>query len=263
MSDQLRDKCILITGASSGLGKALALKLSEQGNFVIASGRNKSALNELMVQAKGQIKPLIMDVAEQQSVDEGASELKSLTDYLDLVICCAGVCQYEDKIDFDPQTYEKIIGVNFLGLVRTLHICLPLLKRSEMEKPRIVMVGSLSSLVGFPRAEAYGASKAAVQYLAESLMGDTAKLPLAVTLVRPGFIDTAMTQENDFPMPFKVTAEDAASRIVSGLEAGKRFIDFPSRLSAPLVFMSKFKRLWLSFFAPKMSRHDKHSWRAE
>lgn len=260
MKNKLKEKCILITGASSGMGRALATKLSESGNFIIASGRSEQKLNDLALAAGGKVRVLTMDVADKNSVKEATDKLHSITDYLDMVICCAGVCEYEDKLDLNPEKYEKTLDVNFLGLVRTVNLALPLLKKSETLKPQVVMVGSLSSLVGFPRAEAYGASKAAVQYFAESLMGDAAKLPLSVTLVRPGFVSTSMTENNDFPMPFMISADSAAERIIAGLESGKRFIDFPSRLSFPLIAMSKFKSIWLNFVAPRLSRHSSQSW---
>lgn len=252
----LTGKCIWITGATSGIGKALAGRLCEAGNFVIASGRNKDALNALILAAKGRMCALPFDVtADPQSIHAYRAHLHELTDYLDMVICCAGVCEYEDDLLFDPRMYRRVFDVNVIGTINTLHLAIPLLKRSSGQA-RIALLGSLSSVVAFPRAEAYGASKAAVQYLAESLSVDLKNTHLAVSLVRPGFVQTRMTETNDFPMPFMVSANTAADTIIRGLERGRAVIDFPRRLSWPLRSLHIVKWLWLRLIAPRLSRRS-------
>lgn len=255
-------RCIWITGASSGLGKALSRALCEMGNFVIVSGRNKEALQKLTVGASGRMCAFPIDLAEgDESLIHYAAKLNSITDYVDVVICCAGVCEYEDGLSFEPSMYRRVMDVNFLGVVKTLHLALPMLKRS-VHPPQIVLVGSLSSIVPFPRAEAYGASKAAVEYFAGALRADVSRTPLKVSLVRPGFIKTKMIEKNNFDMPFMVDVEQAAQTIIKGVQKQKAVIDFPRRLSWPLRIFSVFSDVWCRWVAPKISRVNHDAWKS-
>lgn len=253
-------KCIWVTGASSGMGKALALRLAKEGNYVIASGRRKNNLEALSVTAGGRLVPLVFDVnTNTDGLREVKKQLSEITDYLDIVICCAGICEYEDDLSFDPAMYERVFGVNFLGVIRTLHIAMPFLRASKL-RPHIVTIGSLSSTAPFPRAEAYGASKAALEYFMKALRADTVHLPLDTTLVRPGFVATELTAENDFSMPFMMSAEQAADRILDGIKNKKRVVDFPRRLSWPLRLMGTLSPLWFRWVAPRVTRQRKSSW---
>lgn len=256
----LKDHCIWITGASSGIGKALAQLLCERGNFVIVSARNHHALQQMAITASGRMCALPMDltVAEDQLAPY-RNRLQEITDYLDMVICCAGACEYEDTLDFDPVMYRRVFEVNFMGVIKTLHLAVPLLKKST-RVPRVVAIGSLSSTVPFPRAEAYGASKAALEYFIKSLQTDSVNIPLRATLVRPGFVATEMTSKNDFPMPYLLPAEKAASIIVEGIERGEAQIDFPRRLSWPLRFLGAFFGLWCRWIAPRVTRITADRW---
>lgn len=246
-------KCIWITGASSGLGKAMAVALAQAGNYVIVSARSEQALAEVARQQPGKIKTLPLDVGHTLDLEQTALKLREITDYLDIVICAAGICEYEDNLQFDPKMYERTFDINFLGIVRVLNIALPLLKRSQA-RPQFVAVSSLSTCIGFPRAEAYGASKAALNYFMQSLRVDLAKLPIDLTLVRAGFIATDLVKGNDFPMPFLMTPEQASLRIIKGVAARKFMLDFPKRLSWPLRVAGLFPNLWAKWFAPKLTR---------
>lgn len=246
-------RCIWITGASSGLGRELALQLAAAGNFIIASGRSKSALAELVALHPGRIKPFVLDVSEQLNSKVASAQLREITDYLDMVICAAGICEYEDNFRFDPDSYQRQIDVNFLGVVRVFHLALPLLKAAQ-NRARFVAISSLSSCVGMPRAEAYGASKAALNYFMQSLRADFAKLPMDFSLVRPGFIQTPLTTHNDFPMPFIQSAEAASAHIIKQLAKRKCVIDFPRKLSWPLRLAGVFFNSWCRWIAPRMTR---------
>lgn len=258
--DEIKGRCIWITGASSGIGRALAQRLCEQGNFVIVSARDQHRLQQMVLAAAGRMcaLPLDLTVADDQ-LGLYRARLQELTDYLDMVICCAGVCEYEDQLAFDPAMYRRVFEVNFLGVIKTLHLAVPLLKKSARE-PRVVALGSLSSAVPFPRAEAYGASKAALEYFLKSLQADAVKLPLRVTLVRPGFVATDMTRSNDFAMPFLMSADAAAAIIIAGISRGRTQIDFPRRLSWPLRFFGIFFGLWRRWVAPKVTRISADAW---
>lgn len=255
--NKITERCIWITGASSGLGKALAQQLAEAGNFVIASARSASTLASLAAQYPGKIKTLPIDLGRNLDLIETANQLREVTDYLDMVICAAGVCEYEDNLRFNPQMYERTFDINFLGVVRTLHIALPLLKNAQ-GRPQFAVVSSLSTCVGFPRAEAYGASKAALNYFMQSLRTDLSHLPLDLSLIRPGFISTQLVKHNDFPMPFMMSAEVASQYIIKHLAKRRFAIDFPRRLSWPLRFWGLFPSVWYKWIAPKLTRI--HQW---
>lgn len=249
----LQGACVWVTGASSGIGKALVGQLVAAGNFVIVSGRNKDALCKLATQFGGKVKPLVFDVSCADSMASVASQLTNITDYLDCVIACAGVCEYVDDLDFDSKLYERVFETNFLGVIRTLELAKPLLDKSKTA-PQFVAVGSLSSVLPFPRAQAYGAAKAALEYFVKVARIDLSHQRLDVSLVRPGFVATALTSNNDFSMPFLLTPDAAAKRIVDGVRKRKAIIDFPRRLSWPLRFLGLFDGLWVRFVGPRLTR---------
>lgn len=254
---KIQGRCIWITGASSGLGRALAQQLAAEGNFVIASARSASALAELAAQHPGHIKILPLDISHQLLLPQAAAQLREITDYLDMVICAAGICEYEDNLSFDTTRYERMLDVNFLGVVRTLKLALPLLKQAQI-RAQFIAISSLSTCVGLPRAEAYGASKAALNYFMQSLRSDLAHLPLDLSLVRPGFIATKLVKQNDFAMPFMMSAEAASQRIIKAMAKRQFLIDFPRRLSWPLYLGGFFFNLWCNLIAPKLTRI--HHW---
>ncbi|WP_226648589.1 SDR family NAD(P)-dependent oxidoreductase [Microbulbifer variabilis] len=249
---EIRDKILWITGASSGIGRALVLRLADHNNFVIASGRRREALAELQQFAPTRIRILDCDVADDSATASTFERLKDLTDHLDGVIACAGTCEYDNDLQLETAMYRRVFDANFFGVVNTLRCALPLLAAST--SPLFAALGSLSSVVPFPRAEAYGSSKAALDYFLASVRADTCHTDLKVVLVRPGFVDTPLTAQNDFAMPFLISAERAAEFIEEGLARGKSVIDFPLRLSLPLRFLGFFRSLWFRFCTTKISR---------
>ena len=249
---EIRGKNIWVTGASSGIGRALVLRLAERNNFVVVSSRNREALLDLQKAAPTRIRVLDCDVADDADMQRAGEELTGITDQLDLVICCAGTCEYDNDLQLDIASYRRVFDVNFFGAVNSLRLALPLLANGKA--PVFAAVGSLSSVVGLPRAEAYGASKAALAYFLDAVRADASHLPLKVVHIRPGFIDTPLTESNDFAMPFLMTVEQAAERIERGLVQGKHRIDFPRRLSWPLRFLGFFRFLWFRYCAPRMTR---------
>lgn len=246
---------IWITGASSGIGAALVHMLTGEGHFVIISGRNRDALLELQKPAPKLVKVLPCDVGDDASMAEAGALLRGITDQLDLVIACAGTCEYDDDLSLDIASYRRVFDSNFFGVVNTLRVALPLL--NNVRAPVFVALGSLSSVVGFPRAEAYGASKAALQYFMDALRADTSNVALRSVLVRPGFIDTPLTRENDFEMPFLMAPDEAARRILSGIRRGRSVIDFPRRMSWPLRLLGFLRPVWFAVCAPRMTRIKK------
>jgi short-subunit dehydrogenase len=249
----ITDNTIWIVGASSGIGEALAIRLMEAGNFVIVSARSEDKLTALAQRNPQRISALPMDISKEADIASISQRLQSITDYIDIVIIAAGVAEYEDGLSLDTAMYRRVFDVNFFGMVNTIAIAKPFLEASS-HKGYIVGLSSLSMMIGFSRAEAYGASKAAVDYFLHSLRIDLPQRKFDVSVVRPGFVTTPMTSVNDFPMPFLMTADQAADRILRGMEKRKRLIVFPKRLSMILSLLSCLPSLWYKYLGPKTSR---------
>ncbi|MEO0444350.1 MAG: SDR family NAD(P)-dependent oxidoreductase [Pseudomonadota bacterium] len=251
---QWKGKTVWITGASSGIGRCLSVKLANLGATVIISARRQDRLHEIASQAPQYILPLAADIADSGARTDIQQRLADRVEAIDVLIMSAGVVEYENELDLDADRYRRVFDVNFLGLVNSVAIAMPLLNRSK-HKPYIVGITSLSVLVGFPRAEAYGASKAAADYFLKSLRMDLPADQFDLSIVRPGFVKTPMTSVNDFPMPFLISAEAAAERIVRGMNKRKMFVNFPWRFTFLLKCFSHLPYLWYKLLAPRMRRH--------
>lgn len=209
---------ILITGATSGIGHELALRYASEGHDVIACGRNEAKLKQLQ-QQHSSIQPLCFDLTDYENYptwDQGQS--------LDLVIFNAGDCEYiDDPLDFDAKKFERVININLISIGYGLQTWLKHIKTGG----RVALVSSSAGLLPLPRAEAYGASKAAVTYLGKTLAVRLSELNIHVSVVHPGFVKTPLTDKNTFDMPMIISTEEAAKKIMSGLAKGKSEINFP------------------------------------
>ena len=227
-------KTVLITGASSGIGLQLAHHYLRQGWQVIACGRNEHALQTIT----GAI-ALAFDVSDYQQVIQAKATVAKVLDEkqlsLDLVILNAGTCEYiDDAHAFDGQLFARVIQTNLIAAGYCLDAFLPLMVAGS----RVALMSSSATYLPFPRAEAYGASKAGVSYLASSLSVDLAASGIGVSVICPGFVKTPLTDKNDFVMPMRVDAETAAATIAKGLAAGRREIHFPRRFTYLLKLAS-------------------------
>ncbi|MBE0370060.1 SDR family NAD(P)-dependent oxidoreductase [Pseudoalteromonas aurantia] len=212
-------KKILITGATSGIGRGLA-EYYALNDEVFACGRNKDALLELSRLPK--VTALQFDVTDLGSIQDATGNLPAL----DILILNAGNCEYiDDAKAFDSALFERIIQVNLVSIGYCLEQLLPKVKSGG----QLVIVSSSAAFLALPRAQAYGASKAAVSYLAQSLSIDLTDID--VTLVHPGFVKTPLTDKNDFPMPMAVTVDKAVACITAGIIKRRKDIHFPKRLT--------------------------------
>jgi NAD(P)-dependent dehydrogenase (short-subunit alcohol dehydrogenase family) len=237
----IRNEIIWITGGSSGIGAAIARLLAEQGNRVIISGRDVDCLQATALMHRN-IETLVFDVTDSSNISAAREQFAARIDHLDRVILNAGTCEYLDIDSPDWSMPARVMATNYLGAVNTLAACFDLLKRAP--QPHIVGIGSQAIRAPFPRACAYGASKAALGYFLESLRVDLSAHGIDITHVLPGFVDTPLTRKNDFPMPFILSADAAAQRIVTALAARPREFAFPRRLSAVLWLARRFPRSW-------------------
>ena len=249
MSAEAR-RTVWVTGASSGLGRGLALRLAASGATVIASARNHQALYDLAAEHDN-IQPLGCDITDPDLWRDLPRRMSAITPRLDQAILNAGTCEYLDFPDPDWDAVRRVMEVNFFGTVNCVRIALPLLRASRNGRAQLAVIASQVTAAPFPRAEGYGASKAALQYFCDSLRLDLARENIDVSVVNPGFIDTPLTRRNDFDMPFLMDVDEAARRIVDRLQAGPRRYSFPLRLSLLLGLSKLMPAIWQKMVAPK------------
>lgn len=227
---------ILVTGATSGIGRQLAIDYHRLGNEVWAVGRNEGPLSELAGLGLHAAK---VDLTDRETSLAWFAGLASL----DLAILNAGTCEYVDLPDFDSRVVSRVMHANVETMAVSIEGVLPLLRKGV--KPHLVGIGSSAAYIPLPRAEAYGASKAAVAYLIDTLRVDLQRDGIDVSLVSPGFVKTPLTDRNDFPMPFLVTVEEASLAIRHGIAGRRAEIHFPRRFTVPLKLLAWLPRnLW-------------------
>jgi len=236
-------KVVWVTGASSGLGRSIALQLANSGALVIASARNQQALDELAA-LDGNIRPLACDITDAAALVTLGEQISAISPGVDQAILNAGNCEYLEFPDPDWGAVRRVMEVNFFGSVNCIECVLPLLRASSTGRPHLVVVASQVTAAPFPRAEAYGASKAALQYFCDSLRLDLAPEKIDVSVVNPGFVDTPLTRRNDFEMPFLMDVDEAARRIITRLNSRPRHYSFPKRLSMLLGISKLAPALW-------------------
>ncbi|PMH46764.1 short-chain dehydrogenase [Vibrio sp. 10N.286.49.B3] len=233
MSNQAR--CVLITGASSGIGRQLALDYAQQGWRVYACGRNQDKLFELTTEAD--IMTLCFDVTSEHETQQALANLQPLPS---LWILNAGDCEYIDDGQIDAAVIKRVMTVNVFGVAN----CIAAVQKDFQPGHKIAIVGSIASEVALPRAEAYGASKAAVSYFARSLRLALRQQQVSVVSIYPGFVATPLTDKNTFPMPMMVTVEEASNSIRSGLSTNKQQIYFPAGFTWALRLIGLLPYYW-------------------
>lgn len=217
-------KRVWIIGASAGIGAALAEAFAAEGAHLILSARDSGALQQVAQKCGGaQIVPF--DLGKDGQLEAAVAEISSGAP-LDVVICTAALYQPAKVADLDPQQAQQMLKVNILGTLNVARCCTPLLRK----RGQLVLFGSVAGYFGLPGGQAYSATKAAVNNIAETLATELAP-DIDVRLVCPGFVRSRLTDKNDFPMPAIISAEEAATRTLAGLK-GKSFeIHFPRRLT--------------------------------
>lgn len=238
-------KTVLITGATSGIGQQLALDYLQAGWQVLACGRNPDKLVALKQQSAQpeHCQTLSFDVTEREAVLAAGQKLQQA---LDLVILNAGTSLYiDDAKHFDSERFSRLMQTNLLGVA----YCLEAFTQHIPRGGQLALVGSSAYLFPFTRAEAYGASKAAIAYLAQSLSLDLKAHEIQVSLITPGFVKTPLTDQNDFPMPMRISVERATADIRRGLAQRKALISTPASFVLGLRLLNRLPyslQLWLA-----------------
>ena len=231
---------IWLTGASSGIGAALAEQLLQAGHRLAVSARTVEPLQALAARYPEQVLVVPGDLGDSQQVRAIGQRIALHWGALDTLILNAGTCEYVEVVDFQAAMVERVLRANLLSASYCIEVALPLLRAGH--QPHLVGIGSSVTYLPLPRAEAYGASKAGLRYLLEALRIDLAAEGIDVTLVSPGFVDTPLTQKNDFPMPLRWSAAKAARHIATRLHKRPYEIAFPG----PFIAI-----LWLLAHLPK------------
>jgi NAD(P)-dependent dehydrogenase (short-subunit alcohol dehydrogenase family) len=228
---RLRNRHAWVVGASSGIGAELAVALARAGARVSLSARRRQALEDVVARitsAGGTAAAFPADVTRLPDLRAAFEAATAVHGHVDLLVYCAGDWTPTDVEDFRIEDVERQVDVNLLGLARAIAVVLPTMR--ERRSGAIVGIASVAGYRGLPRSAAYGATKAGEITFLESLRVDLQPFGVRVVTVAPGFVKTPLTARNDFPMPFIISAEDAAARIVVGLRRGRRYIEFPRRL---------------------------------
>ncbi len=225
-------KTALVTGASSGIGRAMALWFAKEGVTVYAAARREAELVALKAEAGDTLIPFPLDVGDADAAHARIAKIDVDCGGLDLVVANAGVGDqtYGKRIDWNR--LHQIIKVNVAGASATLVAALPgMVSRG---RGHLVGVASLAAFFSLPRMAGYNASKAYLSSFCESLRFDVEKLGVHVTTVYPGFVKSEMTAPNKFKMPFLLETGDAAERICKAIVKKTPRFAFPWQMSTAL-----------------------------
>jgi short-subunit dehydrogenase len=220
-------KTIIISGASSGLGAALAVRYSKDCHKLFLVGRSRTRLNKVtkICQANGADATFsILDVTDLKAVEKYIKEI-TINNSVDIVIACAGVSAGTLN---GPETINQVNRIFATNINGVLNIVMPVIPDMiKQKKGNIAIVSSMAGFIGLSSAPSYSASKGAIRLFSDALRGYLRPWNIHVSTIIPGYIETPMTSVNNFPMPLMTSADKAAEKIINGIEANKNIIAFP------------------------------------
>lgn len=225
---------VWITGASSGLGRAVALRLAASGRRVAATARTLPALGEIAKLAGGQVTPLAGDTTDREAIERLVASVEEGLGPINLAILNAGTHTPMSAHDFDAEAFAALVGVNLVGTANCLGALLP--RMLGRGRGHIAVVASVAGYRGLPTAAAYGATKAALINMTESLKPELEAAGIKLQLVNPGFVRTPLTDKNNFAMPALMEPDEAAEALIRGLESSAFEITFPKRFTRLVGF---------------------------
>ncbi len=241
-----KNKVIFLTGASSGIGEALALAMAKRGAVLGLVARREELLREVAEKCEqngGKARYFAVDVTDAKAVAEAAESLRNEFGKIDVLIANAGIGGNDSETrNFNHEAVAKVININLLGAVNTVSAVLP--SMLENKSGQLVAVSSLAGFRGLPKSAAYSASKAGMTAFFESVRLDVQKSGIAVTIIQPGFIKTPLTSGRENKMPFIMELGDSIPLFLRAIEKRKKFAAFPWQL-ASLVRAGKFFPSWL------------------
>ena len=251
----INKKTIWITGGSTGIGKALAIKFASKGWNVAISARRENLLNEISNNEQN-IHGFPLDVTDKQKCKDVFEEIKNKFGNIDICFFSTGTWDPKKEKDIDIDQIENVFKVNFFGTLNSIKAVEEYFKNKK--SGTICIVSSIAGYRGLPNSTGYGPSKSALNNLAESLYFDFKRSNVRICLVSPRFIKTPMTDKNDFKMPLLKTTEYAAEKIYDGLINKNSFeIHFPKALTITLKILSFLPSKIYFGLIGKMTKHQK------
>lgn len=250
-------KAVLITGASSGIGRALALAYAAPGVTLYLSGRDAGRVADAAdaCRAKGAVaEGRAVDVTDAAAMSQWIVEADGKTP-LDLVIANAGVAHSTSGAEGNDARTRKLFAVNVDGVVNTLLPAIPAM--TARGRGRLVIIASIAGFRGLPYSAAYSASKAAVKVWGEGLRGDLWDTGVRVNVVCPGWVESRIADANNFPMPFLMPADKAAAKIRAGLARDKARIVFPWQMHLAVWLLAALPPAWTDPLLIRFSRGKK------
>jgi short-subunit dehydrogenase len=233
MSFDWTQKVVFITGASSGIGRALALELGRRGASLGLLARRAEALRELVSeieQAGGRAVAVPGDVRDAEAVRAAADEVRARFERIDVLIANAGIATTDHITDVRPEVVNEVMSINVMGAANSVAAVLPeMLSRGSGQ---LVAISSLSAYRGLPKSAVYCASKAAVSAYFESVRVDLRGTGVDVTIIHPGFIKTPLTEGRKAKMPYLMELDAATKKIVRAIETRRRSCAFPWQLAS-------------------------------
>jgi short-subunit dehydrogenase len=226
-------KVVFITGASSGIGRALAVELGKRGASLGLLARRADVLREIVAEveaAGGRALALPADVRDAAAVGSAAEELRKAFGAIDVLVANAGVGALTAATDLKPEVVADVININVIGAVNSAAAVLPAMV--ERNEGQLVVISSLAAYRGLPKSAAYSASKAAISAFFESLRVDLHQTNVDVTIIHPGFIKTPLTSGREAKMPYLMELDDAIEKIVRAIENRKKSYAFPWQLAS-------------------------------
>jgi short-subunit dehydrogenase len=226
------NKVVMITGASSGLGRGMALEIAARGGNLGLLARREDLLNEIVDEIKrNNIKAIAAtaDVRDAKAVREAADRFRKELGPIDILIANAGIGTADHAVSLTPEHAANVIGINVLGAVNSVAAVLP--EMVARKHGRLVAISSLAAYRGLAKSAAYCASKAALTAYFESLRIDLRRSGVGVTIIHPGFIKTDLTAGRHAKMPYLMEIEYGVKKIVSAIEKEKKIYTFPWQLA--------------------------------
>ena len=226
------NKVVMITGASSGIGRGLALEIASRGANVGLLARRQELLNEIVREVTAHnVKAVsaIADVRDAKAVRAAADRFRKELGPIDVLIANAGIGTTHHAIKLQPEHAADVIGINVLGAVNSVAAVAP--EMVERGQGRLVAISSLAAYRGLAKSAAYCASKAALSSYFESVRIDLRHTGVGVTIIHPGFIKTDLTAGRGAKMPYLMELDYAVKKIVSAIEKEKKTYAFPWQLA--------------------------------
>jgi NAD(P)-dependent dehydrogenase (short-subunit alcohol dehydrogenase family) len=244
MNEQASKGVAWVTGAGTGIGRALAKRLAQDGWTVAASARTARDLDSLAAEVPGRITAFQLDVTDERAAAATGKLIAEVLGPVDLAVFNAGSYFPTTAEDFSVANFRKTVDVNLMGTVNCMGPVVP--SMVARRTGHIAIMASVAGYVGLPTAASYGATKAALNNMTEAFKPDFERYGVTLTVINPGFVKTPLTDKNTFPMPFLIGVDEAVDHIVKGLAAERFEIVFPwqmhlsMRLLAALPHWARF-----------------------